>query len=72
VFGIAPRIRFINEISVKKPIDHVMEKHSELIAKENLKQRRNLSETHQPDSSGLICRLPIANPECKVDRARLE
>ena len=69
--GIAPRIRFINEISVKKPIAHVMEKHSELIYKENLKQRRNLSD-HQPDSSGLIRRLPIANPERKVNRARLE
>ena len=69
--GIAPRIRFINEISGKKPIDHVMEKHSELIAKENLKQRRNLSD-HQPDSSGLIRRLSIANAECKVERARLE
>lgn len=69
--GIAPRIRFINEISGKKPIDHVMEKHSELIAKENLKQRRNLSD-HQPDSSGLIRRLPIANAECKVERTRLE
>jgi hypothetical protein len=56
--GIAPRIRFINEISVKKPIDHVMEKHSELIFKENLKQRRNLSD-HQPDSSGQSAVFPL-------------